>query len=69
MISSFSSLVFSLLLALTAVSVSGLTLYDFTVKDAAGNEVSLQKYSHAKVILIVNTARSLFIQFSDSRKL
>jgi glutathione peroxidase len=32
-----------------------MTLYDFTVKDAKGNEVSLAKYK-GKVVLVVNTA-------------
>ena len=31
------------------------TIYDFTVKDAAGNDVSMERY-RGKVLLIVNTA-------------
>ena len=35
------------------------TVYDFTVKDRKGNDVSLSEY-RGKVLLIVNTATGLY---------
>lgn len=48
-----SALVFALVMTAALVSSS---VFDYSVEDAHGRTVSLEQYSDAKVILIVNTA-------------
>ena len=47
--------IISLLFILLSIEVMAQNVYDFTVKDRKGNEVSLSEYK-GKVLLIVNTA-------------
>ena len=48
-------LIFCLMAMFSVTTLSAQSLYDFTVKDDAGNDVSLSAYK-GKVLLIVNTA-------------
>ena len=48
-------LVFCLMAMFSVTPLSAQSIYDFTVKDDAGNDVSLAAYK-GKVLLIVNTA-------------
>ena len=47
--------IIGLLLILLNVNVMAQNVYDFTVKDRKGNDISLSEYK-GKVLLIVNTA-------------
>ncbi|MBO7609219.1 MAG: glutathione peroxidase [Muribaculaceae bacterium] len=49
------SLTISIFLIISTLQIMSQTVYDFTVLDRKGNEVSMQQYS-GKVLLIVNTA-------------
>ena len=51
----FKRLVFCLMAMFSVTTLSAQSIYDFTVKDDAGNDVSLAAYK-GKVLLIVNTA-------------
>ena len=48
-------LIFCLMAMFSVTTLSAQSIYDFTVKDDAGNDVSLAAYK-GKVLLIVNTA-------------
>lgn len=48
-------ILFCLVAMMGALAISAQSIYDFTVKDDAGRDVSLSKY-RGKVLLIVNTA-------------
>ena len=48
-------LIFSLLASVCALTVSAQGIYDFSVRDGAGRDVSLSQYK-GKVLLIVNSA-------------
>ena len=51
----FKRLIFCLMAMFSVTTLSAQSIYDFTVKDDAGNDVSLAAYK-GKVLLIVNTA-------------
>ena len=51
----FKRFIVSLMAMLGVLTLSAQSIYDFTVKDDAGKDVSLAEYK-GKVLLIVNTA-------------
>ena len=51
----FKRFIVSLMAMLGVLTLSAQSIYDFTVKDNAGKDVSLAEYK-GKVLLIVNTA-------------
>ncbi|CAM9404388.1 unnamed protein product, partial [Discosporangium mesarthrocarpum] len=61
-----SSVIVSLLLVTSSLAGS---LYDFTVKDASGEDVSLAKYKDKPVVLVVNVASHCGYTDSNYRQL
>ena len=57
------------LLLLLLQLACGQTLYEFSVQDAANNEVSLSKFEAAKVVIVVNVASNCGYTYTNYREL